>query len=261
LAAEGFRPIVAVYSTFLQRSYDQLCHDVCLQDLPVVFAIDRAGVVGSDGPTHHGLFDIAFLRGLPRMAILAPRNGAELTAMLDWAVEQHIPVAVRYPRGLAGGAQPETAGAPIELGHPEVIREGSDIAIVALGPMVDVALEASEEMALKGISAKVINARFAKPLDEEFYSHLAGQVKGIVTIEDGIAAGGFGSAIVETLLQEKPEKAGGVIRLGFPDKFIEHGPRSTILKKYGLSADGIISAADRLLGGKIDARPIEDETT
>ena len=209
LAAEGFRPIVAVYSTFLQRAYDQLCHDVCLQNLPVVFAIDRAGVVGSDGPTHHGLFDIAFLRGLPRMAILAPRNGPELTAMLDWAVEQHIPVAVRYPRGLASGAHPETAGAPIEISRPEVIREGSDIAIVALGPMVDVALEASEEMALKGISAKVINARFAKPLDEEFYSHLAGQVKGIVTIEDGIAAGGFGSAIVEALLQEKPEKAGG----------------------------------------------------
>ena len=261
LAAEGFRPIVAVYSTFLQRSYDQLCHDVCLQNLPVVFAIDRAGVVGSDGPTHHGLFDIAFLRGLPRMAILAPRNGPELTAMLDWAVEQHIPVTIRYPRGSAAGAPPDTAGAPIEIGRPEIIREGSDIAIVALGPMVDVALEASEEMTLKGISAKVVNARFAKPLDEKFYAHLAGEVEGIVTIEDGIAAGGFGSAIVEALLQEKPEKAGSVIRLGFPDKFIEHGPRSTILKKYGLSADGIINAADRLLGGRIDARPIEDETT
>jgi 1-deoxy-D-xylulose-5-phosphate synthase len=260
LAAEGFRPIVAVYSTFLQRSYDQLCHDVCLQDLSVVFAVDRAGVVGADGPTHHGLFDIAFLRGLPRMTILAPRNGAELTAMLDWAVEQHIPVAIRYPRGLAAGAQPETAGAPIETACPEIMREGSDIAIVALGPMVDIALEASNEMEGSGISTKVVNARFAKPLDEKFYGDLAGQVKGIVTIEDGIAAGGFGSAVVEAVLQEKPEKASAIVRIGFPDKFIEHGPRSTILKKYGLSVDGIISVAEKLLGGKIDARPIEDES-
>jgi 1-deoxy-D-xylulose-5-phosphate synthase len=261
LATEGFRPIVAVYSTFLQRSYDQICHDVCLQNLPVVFAIDRAGVVGSDGPTHHGLFDIAFLRSLPRMVILAPRNGSELTAMLDWAVEQRVPVAMRYPRGPAGDGYPETIGAPIEMGRPEVVREGGDIAIVALGPMVGTALDASRKMEERGVNATVVSARFVKPLDEEFYTRLAREVKGIITIEDGIASGGFGSAVVELLLQQNLEKTGGVIRLGFPDKFIEHGPRSTLLKKYGLSADGIINAAERLLGVRIDSRPIEDETT
>ncbi len=259
LAAEGFRPIFAVYSTFLQRSYDQLCHDVCLQNLPVVFAVDRAGVVGSDGPTHHGLFDVAFMRSLPRMTIVAPKNASELTAMLDWAVEQQVPVAIRYPRGSSSGVCPEGGDPPIEMGRPEVIREGADIAIVALGPMVNTAVEAAEELARRGVSAKVVNARFAKPLDAAFYTRLACEVKGIVTIEDGIISGGFGSAIVELLLNEAPEKAGGVIRLGFPDKFIEHGPRSTLLKKYGLSADAIIDATGKLLGEGMIARPEEDE--
>jgi 1-deoxy-D-xylulose-5-phosphate synthase len=261
LAAEGFRPIVAVYSTFLQRSYDQLCHDVCLQNLPVVFAVDRAGVVGSDGPTHHGLFDVAFLRSLPRMVIVAPKNASELTAMLDWSAEQHAPVAIRYPRGSSSGRCPEGADAPIEMGRPEIIREGDDIAIVALGPMVNAAVDAAEELERKGVSAKVVNARFAKPLDEAFYTSLAGEVKGIITIEDGIVSGGFGSAVMELLLNEAAENAGGVIRLGFPDKFIEHGPRSTLLKKYGLSPDGIINAAGRLLGEKMEARPKEGEAT
>jgi len=255
LAAEGFRPIFAVYSTFLQRSYDQICHDVCLQNLPVIFAIDRAGVVGSDGPTHHGVFDIAFLRGLPGLVIMAPKNGAELEAMLDWAVERQSPVAIRYPRGSADGICSTGPADPIELGRPEVLRDGADVAIVALGPMVDEAIKASEEMARVGVSARVVNARFAKPLDEAFYGDLAEQVKGIITIEDGVAAGGFGTSVVELILKEKPEKAGGVITLGFPDKFIEHGPRPTLLRKYGLSADGITSAASKLLGVTIETRP------
>jgi 1-deoxy-D-xylulose-5-phosphate synthase len=256
MAAEGFRPIVAIYSTFLQRSYDQIFHDVCLQNLPVVFAVDRAGAVGSDGPTHHGMFDVAFLRTLPRLAVLSPKNGAELEAMLDWTVKQQVPVAIRYPRGSSRSNCPH-GDTPIEMGRPEIVREGQDIAIVALGPMVDAALEAAEKMEAEGLSTMVINARFAKPLDKEFYRDIASRVKGIITIEDGIIAGGFGSAVVELMQNEAPEKAGAIITLGFPDKFIEHGSRATLLKKYGLSADGILGAADRLLGTKLRARAEE----
>ena len=254
LAAEGFRPIIAVYSTFLQRSYDQIFHDVCLQNLPVVFAIDRAGIVGSDGPTHHGLFDIAFLRSLPRLVVMSPRNGPELRAMLDWAIKQETPVAIRYPRGSSHSICPQ-GDVPIEMGCPETIREGDDIAIVALGPMVDVALAASEQLAERGVTAKVINARFAKPLAEDFYRRLAEEVKGIITIEDGVASGGFGSAIVELMLKELPEKTSNIIRLGLPDKFIEHGSRTTLLKKYGLSADSIVDAAGKLLGAQLRTPP------
>jgi len=257
LAAEGFRPIVAIYSTFLQRSYDQICNDVSLQKLPVVFAVDRAGVVGADGPTHHGLFDIAFLRSMPNMTILAPRNGAELKLMLDWAVEQPGPVAVRYPRGSADAKCPEEPSVPIKAGEPEVIREGDDIAIVALGPMADAAFEASEELAHSGVDAAGINARFAKPLDERFYYRLVERIERIITIEDGIASGGFGSALVDLMLKIRPDKAGSIVKLGFPDKFIEHGPRPTLLRKYGLSVDGIIDAAGKLLGTKIESRPRE----
>jgi 1-deoxy-D-xylulose-5-phosphate synthase len=258
LASEGFRPIVAIYSTFLQRSYDQICHDVCLQGLPVVFAVDRAGIVGSDGPTHHGLFDIAFLQSLPNMTILAPRSGAELKAMLDWAVEQGGPVAIRYPRGSSESKCPDEPSAPMEAGIPEVIREGGDIAIVALGPMLDTALEAAERLAEGGVEAAVVNARFAKPLDERFYVDLAERTGRVITIEDGVVTGGFGSAVVDLILKAIPEKAGGVIKLGFPSKFIEHGPRPTLMRKYGLNADGIVDAAGKLLGTKIETRSRED---
>jgi 1-deoxy-D-xylulose-5-phosphate synthase len=254
LASEGFRPIVAIYSTFLQRSYDQIFHDVCLQNLPVVFAIDRAGIVGSDGATHHGLFDVAYLRSLPNITVMAPKSGSELKAMLDWAVEQPGPVAIRYPRGSSDSVASGGPDTPIERGRPEVIREGHDIAIVALGPMVDVALKASEELSVGGVSAGVVNARFVKPLDEKFYCRLAERSGGLITIEDGIISGGFGSALTELILKIKPEKAGAVVCLGFPDKFIEHGPRSALLRKYGLSAEGIIDAAGKLLGRKIETQ-------
>ena len=254
LASDGSRPIVAVYSTFLQRSYDQICHDVCLQNLPVIFAIDRAGVVGSDGCTHHGLFDIAYLRSLPNIAIMAPRNGAELKAMLDWARKQKCPVAIRYARGSAGSPT-EKEEMPTEISHPELLREGHDIALVALGPMVEPALKAADELAHEGTSAAVVNARMVKPLDEQFYSELAEQTKGIITIEDGTVSGGFGSALTELILRTKPEKAAGIVTLGFPDKFIEHGPRSALLRKYGLSAEGILNAAARILGSKIETNP------
>lgn len=192
------------------------------------------------------------------MTILAPRSGSELKAMLDWAVEQPGPVAVRYPRGSSEGKCPDEPSTPIEAGLPEVIREGGDIAIVALGPMVDIALEASDELARSGVEAAVINARFAKPLDERFYCRLVEHSGRIITLEDGIASGGFGSAVVDLILKTKPERAGGILKLGFPGKFIEHGPRSTLLRKYGLSVDGIIDAAGKLLGTKIETRSRED---
>jgi len=252
LANHGFRPVLAVYSTFLQRAVDQICHDVCLQNLPVTIAIDRAGVVGSDGPTHHGLFDISYLRSLPNMAILAPISTEELKAMLDWAKAQPRPVAIRYPRGSSSIALPDSPIAPIRIGEPEILLDGDDAAIVALGPMVEHALAASKELAHEGISAAVVNARFVKPLNERFYCKLAEKVKGFITIEDGAAAGGFGSALLELLLRTKPEKAANFAIIGFPDKFIEHGPRSALLRKYGLSPQGIIGAAKKVLANGVE---------
>jgi 1-deoxy-D-xylulose-5-phosphate synthase len=257
LANEGFRPVVAVYSTFLQRAYDQICHDVCLQGLPVVFAIDRAGVVGRDGPTHHGVFDIAYLRSLPNIAILTPKNGPELKAMLDWASEQSRPAAIRYPRGSSSTVASGQHDAPIELGRPEVLQEGDDIMIVAVGAMVEVALKAADELTQEGVSAGVVNARFVKPLDEKLYCQIAERAKGIITIEDGVASGGFGSGLVELMMKIKPEKIPNVATLGFPDKFIEHGPRSALLRKYGLSVQGVIDAASKLLGVRIETHSQE----
>jgi 1-deoxy-D-xylulose-5-phosphate synthase len=192
------------------------------------------------------------------MTILAPRSGAELKAMLDWAVEQGGPVAIRYPRGSSESKCPDEPSAPMEAGIPEVIREGGDIAIVALGPMLDTALEAAERLAEGGVEAAVVNARFAKPLDERFYVDLAERTGRVITIEDGVVTGGFGSAVVDLILKAIPEKAGGVIKLGFPSKFIEHGPRPTLMRKYGLNADGIVDAAGKLLGTKIETRSRED---
>jgi 1-deoxy-D-xylulose-5-phosphate synthase len=255
LAAGGFRPVVAVYSTFLQRAYDQIFHDVCLQNLPVIIAIDRAGAVGRDGPTHHGMFDVAFLRSLPNVIVMAPRNGAELKAMLEWANEQSHPVAIRYPRDSAESTPQEGPVVPIETGQPEIIREGEDLLIVALGTMVEVGLQAAEELAREGVSVGLVNARFAKPLDEKSYCRIIEKAKVIITIEDGTVSGGFGSALLGLVARLKPDRASSFSILGFPDKFIEHGPRSALLKKYGLSAQGVIDAANKLLGTKIVTHP------
>ncbi len=251
LANEGYRPVVAVYSTFMQRAYDQIFHDVCLQNLPVIFAIDRAGLVGMDGPTHHGVFDIAYLRSMPNMIITAPKNGRELTAMLDWAVTQSQPVAIRYPRGSAETIPPTEREPAVELGQPEVLRTGEDITFVALGPMVEMALEAADALEREGIGAGVVNARFVKPLDEKFYCGLAERTKGIIVVEDGVVAGGFGSAVLELMLRVKPDRTPNLRIIGLPDRFIEHGPRSAVLRKYGISAEGLVEAAGKLLGTQI----------
>jgi len=236
LARGGLKPITAIYSTFLQRAYDQMIHDVSLQKLPVVFCLDRAGLVGEDGPTHHGIFDIAYLRHIPEMVVMAPGSPRELEAMLEFAVKENRAIAIRYPRGKFDNDFPISK---IELGKSEVLKEGNDIAIFALGSMVAPALKAAEELN-KIASVKVINARFVKPLDEELLEAVLSHTKKIVTIEEGVINGGFGSAVAEFIEREKIKDI-TLEMIGLPDAFVEHGKREELLNKYNLSAEGIIN--------------------
>lgn len=238
LANQGLKPVVAVYSTFLQRGYDQIIHDVSLQDLPVVFCIDRAGVVGEDGPTHHGVFDIAYLRHIPNLIVMAPRDGLELEAMLEVAVNLKKPVAIRYPKGTGESHLSGSSFRRIELGKSELLREGKDIAIFAIGSMVSVAVKAADLLSSDGIEATVVNARFVKPLDKNMIEDVAGRIKKIVTLEEGVATGGFGSAILEFFERENIKDV-RVERIGLPDHFIAHGKREELLKEYHLTADEI----------------------
>lgn len=245
LAKAGYRPVVAIYSTFLQRAYDEILHDVCLQNLPVVFAVDRAGIVGEDGATHNGIFDIAFLRSMPNMTIMAPKDENELQNMLYTATEHDGPAAIRYPRGQGMGVGVEAGFKKLEIGKAEVIYK-SEIAgrkpqvIFALGSMVYPAIEVAKIAEAKGISSIVVNARFAKPLDEGLILRLANEAEKVVTIEEGVLDGGFGSAVIELLTDSGINKP--VKRLGLPSRFIEHGKRSEILDRYGLTAEKIASA-------------------
>ncbi|MBL7158201.1 MAG: 1-deoxy-D-xylulose-5-phosphate synthase [Candidatus Omnitrophica bacterium] len=234
LAREGFKPFVCIYSTFLQRGYDQIIHDVALQNLPVVFCIDRAGLVGEDGPTHHGVFDIAYLRHVPNLILMAPRDGLELRAMLDFAVQSGKAVAIRYPRGKSASHLSGSSFRPIELGKSEVLREGNDAAIFAVGSMVSVAVKTADLLSNSGIEASVVNARFIKPLDKETLGRIASRVKKIITLEEGVTAGGYGSAVLESLERENIKNV-KVEVLGLPDKFIEHGRRDRLFKKYHLT--------------------------
>ena len=235
LAKGGFKPVVAVYSTFLQRSYDQLIHDVALQDLPVIFCMDRAGLVGKDGPTHHGMFDISYTRALPNFIVMAPKDGYELEMMLEEAFTYSKPVAIRYPRGFAGSAVGMSSSAPVKLGKAESLRNGKDLAIFAVGSMVNTALESANILSRMGIEAAVINARFIKPLDSDMIENVTRHVKKIVTLEEAVAAGGFGSAVLEFIEQEQI-KGLTVKCIGLPDQFIEHGAREELLRKYHLRA-------------------------
>ena len=242
LAAAGLRPVVAVYSTFLQRAYDQALHDVCLQRLPVVLAVDRAGLVGEDGPTHHGVFDLSYLRHMPNMTVMAPRDGEQLVAMPRTALAGDGPAAIRYPR--APARFPEELPPAIPIGAGELLRDGADVALIAVGSMVAAALEAASLLEAEGISAAVADARFIKPLDVSLILDLAGRCGGLVTIEENALEGGFGSAVLE-LLQEHRVTA-PVRRLGLPDRFIEHGPRAALLELNGLTPAGIASAGAEL---------------
>ena len=230
LSREGLRPLVAVYSTFLQRAYDQLIEDVALQRLPVVLAIDRAGIVGEDGVTHQGIFDISFLRSVPGLVIMAPKDGLELEEMLEFAFKLDTAVALRYPKSLC----PATKGSfgPLELGKAEELTEGKDFAIVALGSMVIPSFEAVNRLRKEGITGTLINARFVKPLDAGLFKPLAERFKFIFSAEEGVVDGGFGSALGEAI--NRP-----VVKIGLPCSFIEHGARELLLEKYGLSASGI----------------------
>jgi 1-deoxy-D-xylulose-5-phosphate synthase len=245
LACEGFRPVVAIYSTFLQRAYDQVIHDVCLQNLPVVFALDRGGIVGEDGPTHHGLFDLSFLRLVPNMVVMAPRDENELRHMLLTALKHPGPIALRYPRGSALGVPLEEPRV-LPLGKGELLREGSDVAYVAIGATVAASLEAADKLAAQGVSAAVFDARFVKPLDAEAICELAGKVKAVLTVEENALPGGFGSAVLE-LLQERGALPAKFRRLGLADAFVEHGAQELLRRKYGLDADSLTAAALEML--------------
>jgi 1-deoxy-D-xylulose-5-phosphate synthase len=235
-AASGLRPVCAIYSTFLQRAYDQVVHDVVIQDLPVVFALDRAGFVGDDGPTHMGLYDIAYLRTLPGITIMAPRNEHEVAPMLDLALELRAPAAIRYPRGSTTGVYDEPL-APLVLGRGEVLRRGSDVAILALGNTVDVALGAYDLLELQGVRPTVVNARFVKPLDETLLLELAQTHSRFITLEEHSLAGGFGSAVVEFVSDRGLNV--NVERIGVPGVLVAQNKPEKQRATYGLSAENV----------------------
>jgi len=247
LATQGFIPVVAIYSTFLQRAYDQIVHDVCLQKLHVVFAIDRGGIVGDDGKTHQGAFDISYLSPIPEMIVSAPRDENELQHLLYTAVADNgQPMAVRYPRGYGVGVEIDEKLHSIPIGRAEVLRHGDDIAVIALGVTVTPALEAAEELAKEGIQATVIDGRFAKPLDEKLILETARRIKYIVTVEENVLNGGFGSRIIR-LLQKTGLKDVRVKNIGIPDEFVEHGEQPILRAKYCLDKEGIARQALLLL--------------
>jgi 1-deoxy-D-xylulose-5-phosphate synthase len=246
LATQGLRPVVAIYSTFLQRAYDQVLHDVCLESLPVVFAIDRGGIVGEDGPTHHGLFDLSYLRCLPNMVIMAPKNENEFRNMLYTALDHNGPIAIRYPRGNATGVQMDEKFHALPVGKAEILTEGPDILILAIGSLVNEALNAHSLLLELGISATIVNCRFIKPLDEEQISALAEKIPRIITVEENVLQGGFGSAVLETL---NDAGVGGYYleRLGISNTFVEHGPQQVLRSKYGIDANAILETAKRMM--------------
>lgn len=247
LAASGLRPVVAIYSTFLQRAYDQILHDVCMQNLPVIFALDRAGIVGEDGPTHHGAFDLSYLRHIPNLTIMAPKNAGELVCMLQTAIEIGGPVALRYPKGPVPGKH-KTPLHSLSVGKSETLREGNSLAIIACGPMVLDALSAAEELAQRGVDARVINARFVKPLDEQAVVSAASECRGIVTVEENSGLGGFGGAVLECLARHG--RLGAPVEMvALPDSFVGFGKAAELRSVCGLCKEGILSAAERLLAG------------
>ena len=237
LAIGGMIPVCAIYSTFLQRAYDQIIHDVALMDLHVVFAIDRGGIVGEDGPTHQGQFDLSYLRIIPNMVVMAPKDENELQHMLYTAVRHQGPVAVRYPRGAGVGVSLDWELKELPIGQGELLREGTDVLFLAIGNMVYPALKAAHLLEKEGLSAAVVNARFVKPLDRELILNLARRIKKVVTVEENVLQGGFGAAVLELLAQEGLNIP--VKMIGLPDKFIEHGAPDLLREKYGLTPQGI----------------------
>ncbi|NLD35625.1 MAG: 1-deoxy-D-xylulose-5-phosphate synthase [Desulfatiglans sp.] len=237
LASQGFKPVCAIYSTFLQRAYDAIVHDVCLQDLPVVFAIDRAGLVGDDGPTHHGCFDLSYLRHIPNLIVMAPKDEEELRHMLFTAIKIGKPVAIRYPRGDGYGAEKRELRV-LEIGKSEVVKMGDMLTIVAIGTIYQEALQASKMLEKKGVSTTLINARFVKPIDDVILECIAKTGKAII-VEENAVKGGFGSAVNELCMEEKINA--DIRFVGIPDRFIEHGPQKLLRKICGLDSDTIVN--------------------
>ena len=245
LALEGLRPFFAVYSSFMQRSLDQLIHDVCLPNLPVTIALDRSGVVGDDGPTHHGVFDLAFLRFIPNLVVMAPADENELQHMLHTALSHHGPVVLRYPRGNGEGVALEPDFRRLEIGRGTVLREGTDVLLLPIGNRVGPALAAAARLEVQGIDAAVINPRFLKPLDSDLIADWAARTGRVVTVEDNCVQGGFGSAVLEALNERGLHLP--VRRLGYADRFIEHGPQAVLWRAAGIDADGIVHSVLDLL--------------
>ncbi len=241
LALEGLRPVVAIYSTFLQRAYDQIIHDVCLTNQPVVFAIDRGGLVGDDGPTHHGAFDLSYLRAIPGFTIMSPKDENELQHMLYTALKNNGPTALRYPRGAGIGVSLDWQLREIPIGKADIELEGSDVGIIAIGHHVITAMAAAKELAKYRISASVVNARFVKPLDQELLTEVACKTRNIITIEENSLAGGFGSAVLECLADNHIGPV-EVCRLGLPDRFVEHGSQELLRKQVGLDVPSVVQA-------------------
>ncbi len=239
MSCEGLKPVCAIYSTFLQRGFDQLVHDVCIQNLNVKFCLDRGGVAGGDGPTHHGLLDIAYLRGVPNVVVMAPKDEGEMRDMLFTMVEHVGPAAMRYPRGSGVGVDISRAPQAVEIGKGEILRDGGEIAIVAYGSMVHPSLHAAENLAKENLETTVVNARFVKPLDAQLLLALAQTKRIIVTVEEAYLAGGFGSAVLELLEENGLQDKVRVVRMGIPDRLVTHGDPKLLLAKYGLDADGI----------------------
>jgi 1-deoxy-D-xylulose-5-phosphate synthase len=248
LATKGLKPFVAIYSSFMQRAYDQVIHDVCLQGLPVVLAIDRGGLVGEDGPTHHGAFDLSFLRPIPGLIVIAPSDEVELQRALVFAAATDGPVAIRYPRGKVRGLELDSAPRAFELGSSRVLREGSGIVLIGIGPSAYEALEAAQLLSKKGINATVMDARFVKPMDEERISEVAAEADLIVTIEDNALLGGFGCGVRDLLECSKLSPCPRVITLGLPDDFVKHGDVALLRDLHGLTAPCIAERIGEELG-------------
>jgi len=242
LARQGLKPVCAIYSTFLQRAYDAIVHDVCLQELPVIFAMDRGGLVGDDGPTHHGCFDLSYLRHIPNLTVMAPKDGEELRHMLFTAIELRKPVAVRYPRACCSNVKNKELQS-VDIGKCEIIKEGSMLTIVSIGTVFEDALRASNILENQGVKTSLINARFIKPLDNNIAKHISRTGKAII-IEENAAKGGFGSAVLE-LCSEKNVKA-DIKLIGIPDRFIEHGDQEQLRKDCGLSCENIVRVGEQL---------------
>jgi len=246
LAASGLKPVTAIYSTFLQRAYDQVVHDLCMQGLPVVIAMDRGGIAGEDGETHQGLFDISFMRHVPNLVYMAPKDENELRAMLYTALKQDGPTAIRYPRGAAVGVQMDEGFTELPVGRSEVMSEGADLTIIALGNTVYPAVRAAGSLTAKGYSVGVVNARFIRPIDTELILKLAETTRRIMTVEENVLAGGFGSAVLETLSDAGLSVP--VRRLGVPDIYVEQGTQAQIRRRLGLDEQGMEEAAMEFIG-------------